>query len=165
MELLEELGIVDKETISKAGASAHAKLFADFVDKNPGLLNRKLRRIPEPSWPVPIGTIVVWSAGACGYSSKSGHIEIITRIKPPQACSDGCGTFQTACLDGLGADPPRARAELPKAQTELEQAQSAYDAGRTRARSAVLRQKKAVLAAIEKRLEPQVAAYVIERER
>jgi len=46
--------------------------------------------------------------GVCGYSARSGHIEIVTRIKPPQACSDGCGTFQTACLDELSADPERA---------------------------------------------------------
>ncbi|MDD5628849.1 MAG: hypothetical protein PHU21_07285, partial [Elusimicrobia bacterium] len=162
---LQKAGIVDRRDIGAAGASAHAKLFADFVEKNPGLLKRKLRRIPEPSWPVPIGTVVVWSAGACGYSASSGHIEIVTRIKPPQACSDGCAAFQTACLDELGADPRRARAELGPAQAALRQAQADYDSGRTKVRLAALRKKKAALAAVEKRLEPRVAAYVIEREK
>ena len=160
---LEKMGIVDREAIANAGAAAHAKLFAQFVEKNPALLKRKLRRVPSPSWPVPIGTIVVWSPGACGYSAESGHIEIITRLKPPQACSDGCQTFQTACFDRLGSDPARARAELPKAQEEARQAQSDYDAKRGQAQRAVLRKKKVALAAIEKRLEPQVAAYIIQR--
>ncbi|MCX5795343.1 MAG: hypothetical protein NTY77_07620 [Elusimicrobia bacterium] len=162
---LEKAGIVDRQAIDGAGASAHAKLFADFVEKNPALLKRKLRRIPEPSWPVPIGTIVVWSAGACGYSAQSGHIEIVTRIKPPQACSDGCAPFQTACLDEFGSDPQLARSELAPAQEGLRQAQADYDAGRTKARLAALRKKKASLAAVQKRLEPRVAAYVIEREK
>jgi hypothetical protein len=107
---------------------------------------------------------VVWSAGACGYSAESGHIEIITRIKPPQACSDGCETFQTACLDQLGADPQLAQSQLPQAQDELRQAQADYDSGHTQAHSSALRKKKAALVAVEKRLQPQVAAYVIERE-
>lgn len=162
---LQKAGIVDRQAIDGAGASAHAKLFADFVEKNPALLKRKLRRIPEPSWPVPIGTIVVWSAGACGYSARSGHIEIVTRIKPPQACSDGCGPFQTACLDELRTDPQRARSELAPAQEGLRQAQADYDAGRTKAKLAALRKRKAALAAVEKRLEPRVAAYVIERDK
>lgn len=161
---LQKAGIVDRADIDKAGAAGHAKLFADFVEKNPALLKRKLRRIPEPSWPVPIGTIVIWSAGACGYSATSGHIEIVTRIKPPQACSDGCGTFQTACLDELSADPARARTELPKVQEEFAAAQLAYDAAKTKANQAALRRRQAALKTVERRLEPRVAAYVVERQ-
>ncbi|MBI5239969.1 MAG: hypothetical protein HY926_05825 [Elusimicrobia bacterium] len=161
---LQKMGIVSRADIEKAGAAAHAKLFAEFVERNPALLKRKLRRIPEPSWPVPIGTIVIWSAGACGYSAKSGHIEIVTRIKPPQACSDGCGTFQTACLDQLGSDPPRARAKLPEVQVQLTAAQADYDATKTSAKRAALRRRQAALKAVEKRLEPQVAVYVVERQ-
>ena len=167
---LQKAGIVDRSAIDSQNAGAHAKLFAEFVEKHPALLKRKLLRIPVPSWPLPIGTVVVWSPSACGYSAKSGHIEIVTRIKPPQACSDGCGTFQTACLDELGADPGRARAELSKAETEYLAAKADYDGlagGKNttalRAAKAVFLKKKTALAAVQARLEPKVAAYVIER--
>lgn len=165
---LQKVGIVDRNTIAEAGAAGRAKQFAGFVDKNPALLKRKLRRIPQPSWPLPIGTIVVWSAGACHYDAVSGHIEIVTRIKPPQACSDGCGTFQTACLDELASAPARAARALPQAQEDVRQAQTALDAAadRTSRRKAAaeLSRKKAALASLQSKQEPAVAAYVIERE-
>lgn len=172
---LQKVGIVDKKDIAAAGDGAHAKLFSEFVEKNPALLKRKLLRLPAPSWPLPIGTIVVWSSGACGFSNASGHIEIITRIKPPQACSDGCQTFQVACLEELAADPGHAAGELPSAQLALDQAQAEYDALKAtglkdkrsvtarQAAYAVLGRKKTALAAVTKRLTPRVAAYVIER--
>lgn len=172
---LQKVGIVDKKVIGEAGDGAHAKLFAEFVEKNPALLKRKLLRLPAPSWPLPIGTIVVWSAGACGFSNESGHIEIVTRIKPPQACSDGCQTFQVACLEELSADPGRAAGQLPSAALELDQAQADYDALKAsglkdkksvlarQAAYSVLVKKKAAVAAITNRLTPRVATYVIER--
>ena len=167
---LQKMGIVDREDIDEAHAGAHAKQFAEFVDKNPGLLHRKLLRVQAPSWPLPIGTVVVWSPGACGYSSTSGHIEIVTRIKPPQACSDGCGTFQVACLNELGAAPARAAAELPAAEQQLQQAQAVYDeavgsknAAAKRAASAALSKNKAALKSVKARTQPRVAVYVIER--
>lgn len=164
---LQKAGIVSRDDIAKAGAASHAKQFNEFVQKNPALLKRKLLRIPNPSWPLPIGTVVVWSPGACSYSAESGHIEIITRIKPPQACSDGCGTFQTACLDELSSDPARAAAELPAAQADFDQAQSAYDAltdrKARRLAAAGLSKRKAALAKVKSRLEPRVAAYVVQR--
>lgn len=168
---LQKVGIVDKATIGNAGAGGHAKLFADFVEKNPALLKRKLKPIPSPAWPLPIGTVVVWSAGACNYSDVSGHIEIVTRIKPPQACSDGCGTFQTACLDELGAAPSNAEAALPAAREALAQAQGAVDelkgsknAKAVAAAKTTLMQKKAAVAKLEKALTPKVHAYVVEKE-
>lgn len=167
---LQKVGIVDKQTIANAGASAHAKLFNDFVEKNPGLMKRKLKKI-APAWPLPIGTVVVWSPSACNYSDVSGHIEIVTRIKPPQACSDGCGTFQVACLDELGAAPANAEAALPAAREALAQAQAAVDAlkGSKNAKAVAaarttLTQKKAAVAKLEKALTPRVNAYVVERE-
>ncbi|MCX5787223.1 MAG: hypothetical protein NTX64_01750 [Elusimicrobia bacterium] len=167
---LQKAGIVDRSEIDSADDGAHAKLFADFVDKNPGLLHRKLLRVPSPQWPLPIGTIVVWSAGACGYSAESGHIEIITRIKPPQACSDGCGTFQVACMEELAAAPAAAAAKLPSAQRDLQQAQADYEsavaaknAAAKRAAAAALAKKKAALKAVQAGLHPRVAVYVIER--
>ena len=167
---LQKAGIVDRSEIDSADDGAHAKLFADFVDKNPALLHRKLLRVQPPRWPLPIGSIVVWSAGACGYDAKSGHIEIITRIQPPQACSDGCATFQVACMEELGAAPALAAAGLPAAQRELQQAQADYDAAAAskqatakRAAGAVLSKRKAALKAVQAGMNPRVAVYVIER--
>ncbi|MBI5209318.1 MAG: hypothetical protein HY927_05020 [Elusimicrobia bacterium] len=167
---LQKVGLVDRDSIANAGAGAHAKQFAAFVEKNPALLKRKLRRIPAPSWPLPIGTIVVWSPGACRYSLQSGHIEIVTRIRPPQACSDGCGTFQVACLEEYSSDPAQAAEDLPEAKDRLQKAQAAWDAVKDskdvkarRAAAAALKQAKAAVAGLEGRLEPKVAAYVIER--
>ncbi|MDD5658376.1 MAG: hypothetical protein PHF00_14085 [Elusimicrobia bacterium] len=160
---LQSVGIVDKKSIADAGAARHAKLFAGFVDKNPSLLKRKLRRVKDPSWPLPIGTIVVWDVGVCGYSARSGHIEIITRIKPPQACSDGCGPFQVSCLAWLSDDQQRAAAEKPAAQRAAAETRVAYEASKTRSRLAALKRGEKALAAVDRRLQPRVAAYVIER--
>ncbi len=164
---LQKAGIVNRDDIAKVNAHRRAEQFNGFVQKNPGLLKRKLLRLPEPSWPLPIGTVVVWSPGACGYDATAGHIEIVTRIKPPQACSDGCGTFQTACLDELAIDPGRAKLALPQVQQDYDEAQAAYNAltdRRAKARAApALAKKKAALADVKDRLDAQVAAYVIER--
>jgi hypothetical protein len=165
---LQKAGIVNRSVIDSSADAGHARMFADFVDKNPALLKRKLHRVKTPSWPLPIGTIVVWSAGACNYSKISGHIEIITRIKPPQACSDGCETFQTACLDQLGSDPARALSELPQAQDDVRKAQSAVDSAsdrRSRLQAAAdLKTKQKALASVQARQTPAVAVYVIERD-
>jgi hypothetical protein len=164
---LQTAGIVSKDDIAKADFHRRAEQFNQFVQKNPGLLKRKLLRLPKPTWPLPIGTIVVWSPGACSYDATAGHIEIVTRIKPPQACSDGCGAFQTACLDELSIDPDRAALELPQVQADLDKAQSIYNAAprgfARRTAAAELGRKKQALADVKTRLEPQVAAYVIER--
>ncbi len=166
---LQKMGVVDRSTLDTAGAGAHAKQFRQFVEKNPALLKRKLLKLPRPAWPLPIGAIVIWSPRACNYNAVSGHIEIVTRIKPPQACSDGCGGFQTACLDELGSDPDKAAAELPAAQQALAQAEagnmSAKTADRAAKKSAAasLAKTKAAVAKIEERLQGRVAVYVIER--
>lgn len=161
---LEKAGIVKRRDIDSVGLNGSAYQFAQFVDKHPALLKRKLRRIPQPQWPLPIGTTVVWAPGACGYNAEHGHIEIITRIAPPQACSDGCGNFQWQCLDELSSGPARAQAQLPPAQAAVASAQAAYDSDKTRANLAALRKAKATLADVERRLNPRVAAYVVERE-
>ncbi len=166
---LQKMGVVDRSTLDTAGAGAHAKQFRQFVEKNPALLKRKLLRLPRPAWPLPIGAIVIWSPRACNYNAVSGHIEIVTRIKPPQSCSDGCGTFQTACLDELGADPDKAAAELPSAQEALAKAEAGNMAAKTsdratkKAAAASLARSKASVARIEERLQGRVAVYVIER--
>lgn len=166
---LQKMGVVDRDTLAEAGAGAHAKQFRQFVEKNPALLKRKLAKIPVPSWPLPIGAIVIWSPKACNFNAVSGHIEIVTRIRPPQSCSDGCGNFQTACLDELGADPAKAQAELPEAKKALAAAEAENEAKKNADRAAkkaaalALAKRKDAVAKLEERTQGRVAVYVIER--
>jgi hypothetical protein len=44
---------------------------------------------------LPIGSVLVWSRGECGYNRTHGHIEIV--ISPTRACSDFCGTIKRGC--------------------------------------------------------------------
>lgn len=44
---------------------------------------------------LPLGAILVWSPGQCGYSAEHGHIEI--NIGKGRACSDFCGNIKRSC--------------------------------------------------------------------
>lgn len=44
---------------------------------------------------LPIGSIIVWDRGECGYSSAHGHIEVV--ISRDRACSDFCGRIKRGC--------------------------------------------------------------------
>lgn len=44
---------------------------------------------------IPVGSVIVWRPGQCGYSSQHGHIEIA--IGGGRACSDFCGRIKTGC--------------------------------------------------------------------
>lgn len=44
---------------------------------------------------LPLGAILVWRAGQCGYSAEHGHIEI--NIGGGRACSDFCGHIRRDC--------------------------------------------------------------------
>jgi uncharacterized protein YraI len=44
---------------------------------------------------LPLGAILVWQPGQCGYSSSAGHIEV--NIGNGRACSDFCGHIKTTC--------------------------------------------------------------------
>lgn len=68
--------------------------------RNPALFNKlKIRRIDPHIRPLPIGGIIVWERGQCGYSEDHGHIEIVVSQKPPSASSDGCRPVLLDCLD------------------------------------------------------------------
>lgn len=161
---LQRAGIVSRSSIDRQSTgsnplNASAFLFSQFVDRHPALLNRKLRRVPNPAWPLPIGAVVVWAPTSCGYSQDHGHIEIVTRIQPAQACSDGCGNFQWACLEELAPRAEAGRAQSPQAQQAVADAQAAYNRRRSSANLAALRRAKRALAAVE-----PVTVYVVERE-
>jgi len=78
----------------------YAADFADWAVANPAVMRRELKlvKIPTPSdkLEIPVGSIIVYERGACGFSGKAGHIEVITR--PDWACSDGCQSLEQACF-------------------------------------------------------------------
>jgi hypothetical protein len=44
---------------------------------------------------LPLGAILVWRPGQCGYSAQYGHIEV--NVGHGRACSDFCGTIARTC--------------------------------------------------------------------
>lgn len=76
----------------------HAYKFAENLRENPKMLDKlKLRKLtPEQvsNGVPPVGSIVVFGRGVCGFSAKSGHIEIRVAGEPPRYCSDGCTTSE-----------------------------------------------------------------------
>lgn len=77
--------------------SQSAYQFGDWADRNPGELAStfKLRRIQVYPEVAPLGSVIVWNPGQCGYSSRHGHIEIA--VGGGRACSDFCGPIATTC--------------------------------------------------------------------
>ncbi len=78
--------------------------FAAWANRNPGTLRSqlKLAKIPTPSIAseLPMGAIVVYNRGTCGFSSRSGHIEV--KVAPNQLCSDGCQPAYQECYGSPG---------------------------------------------------------------
>ncbi len=77
--------------------SQSAYQFGDWADRNPQELSstfhlRKSNVYPEAA---PLGSVIVWNPGQCGYSSRHGHIEIA--VGGGQACSDFCAPIASAC--------------------------------------------------------------------
>ena len=79
--------------------------FAVWAVKNPETMRRelKLARIPTPSdkAEIPVGSIIVYGKGVCGFSSSSGHIEVL--VRPDWACSDGCESLDQGCFEDAAA--------------------------------------------------------------
>ena len=80
--------------------AARASDFVEWTEQYPELMRNSLKlvRIPTPAskYEVPIGSIIAYEKGACGFSSKSGHIEIV--VTPDWACSDGCENLDQSCF-------------------------------------------------------------------
>lgn len=78
----------------------YAADFAEWAVANPETMRRELKlvKIPTPSdkMAVPVGSIIVYERGACGFSKRAGHIEVVTRAD--WACSDGCESLDQACF-------------------------------------------------------------------
>jgi hypothetical protein len=85
--------ILPKGWRSQVGPSS-AYQFANSLNQNPKLFDKlKLRKIDPKTLPdnkFPVGAIIVYGRGMCGFSAEHGHIEIVVSVDPPKACSDGC---------------------------------------------------------------------------
>ena len=91
------------------GASAYQ--FAKSINRNPKLFDKlKLRKIDPGSLPggvLPIGSIIVYGRGQCGFSAAHGHIEIVVSSNPPKACSDGCMSVTPNRLKCITKNSPK----------------------------------------------------------
>lgn len=78
--------------------------FAAWANANPSALRKEISmaRIttPEKVSDLPLGGIVVYERGACGFSGRHGHIEVV--VGENQLCSDGCQSFDASCLEDPG---------------------------------------------------------------
>ena len=85
--------VLPKGWRSQVGQSS-AYQFASSLNRNPKLFDKlKLRKIDPNTIPdgiPPVGAIIVYGRGMCGFSPEHGHIEIVVATQPPRACSDGC---------------------------------------------------------------------------
>ncbi len=71
--------------------------FGDWADRNPNDLARVFQLKKSSVYPenAPLGSVIVWSPGQCGYNATHGHIEIA--VGGGRACSDFCGQIKTTC--------------------------------------------------------------------
>lgn len=148
----------------KRYVAMHNKAVGDpmdaFVRKNPGLQKRTFVPLTEPRWALPLGAIVVWDAGVCGYNPEHGHIEIITSINPPKSSSDHTQSFNVDCFEN------RLRAHrfaggriaaLSKERAPLEADRAAL----AEAREALLEERKIIKAAARSSTDKKSAASAL----
>ena len=71
--------------------------FGDWADRNPNDLARVFQLKKSSVYPenAPLGSVIVWNPGQCGYNATHGHIEIA--VGGGRACSDFCGQIKTTC--------------------------------------------------------------------
>lgn len=78
----------------------YAADFADWALANPAVMRRELKLVkistPSDKLAIPVGSIIVYERGVCGFSKRAGHIEVVTRAD--WACSDGCQSLEQACF-------------------------------------------------------------------
>lgn len=98
---MEAAGIIRPEQWGSLGIGPmHAADFAEWAVANPEAMRRELKlvKIPTPAdrLAIPVGSIIVYERGVCGFSSRAGHIEVVTQ--PDWACSDGCESLDQTCF-------------------------------------------------------------------
>lgn len=104
-DAMERTGIIRREQWYSLGIGVnHAADFAYWANRNPKTLRSQLNlaKMPTPSKAsdLPMGAIVVYNRGTCGFSSRSGHIEV--KVAPNLLCSDGCQPAYQECFGSAG---------------------------------------------------------------
>lgn len=99
---MERAGVIRPSQWDELGIGPdHAADFAAWANANPAAMRAGLSlekmETPEKVADLPLGGIVVYERGACGFSKRSGHIEVV--VAENQLCSDGCESFEAACLE------------------------------------------------------------------
>lgn len=93
---LEAVGIEIRDYIDARDENS-AFAFTRWADSSPNELRQagltKARRVDMDD--LPIGSILVWARGECGYNRTHGHIEIV--VGENRACSDFCGSIKRGC--------------------------------------------------------------------
>ncbi|HAH06097.1 MAG TPA: hypothetical protein DCM05_06150 [Elusimicrobia bacterium] len=105
-DAMERAGVLRHSDWAKLGIPvASAADFSRWANAHPQKLESALgfQRVATPSSPAGLkqGAIVVYQRGACGYSPKHGHIEIVVDSQADdtrKACSDFCQTLRPECL-------------------------------------------------------------------
>jgi len=85
--------------------------FSDSLNRDPRLFDKlKLRKIDPSTLPdgiPPVGAIINYGRGMCGFSPKHGHIEIVVSTRPPRTCSDGCMRLTPSRLECIKKYSPQ----------------------------------------------------------
>lgn len=78
--------------------------FATWANAHPAAMRKHISmariQTPEKTADLPVGGVVVYQRGACGFSSRHGHIEVV--VSPNRLCSDGCQPAYQACFSDPG---------------------------------------------------------------
>lgn len=105
---IENVGIMPKGPDAWRALGVPVVSAADFVQVESSSASNRFARIRPPSWAcLPVGAIVVWDRGVCGFNATHGHIEVVVSRRPAYPsetllCSDGCQTLQTRCSINSG---------------------------------------------------------------
>jgi hypothetical protein len=104
-DAMEMTGLIRRDQWYSLGIGVNAAAdFAAWANRNPGTLRGqlKLAKVPTPAVAseLPMGAIVVYNRGVCGFSGRSGHIEV--KVAPNLLCSDGCQPAYQECFGNVG---------------------------------------------------------------
>jgi len=105
---IENVGLMPKGPQAWREAGVPVISAADFVEVEKSSVASKFTRLNLRSWAcLPLGAIVVWDRGVCGFNATHGHIEVVVNRRPAypsetRLCSDGCQSLQTRCSLGSG---------------------------------------------------------------
>lgn len=105
---IENVGLIPKGPDAWRSLGIPVTSAADFVQVEKSNAASKFARLRLNSWAcLPVGAIVVWDRGVCGFNATHGHIEVVVSRSPvypseTRLCSDGCQTLQTSCSINSG---------------------------------------------------------------